>query len=119
MFARWLGIVFRALHLAAVIHLGAAMLAGVPAQWAATAVLVSGLALFALDSVRYPGHLGEVAGLSVVLKLVLVAAMVMVEPLRPPLFWTIIIWSVLFAHAPGSLRHRRLFGATPASAPER
>lgn len=106
-FARWLGIVLRGVHLSSVIYLGAGLLGGHPSGIAVVAVLGSGLTLFALDTWVQPAHLFEVSGASVVLKLLLVAAMGLSESLRLPLFWLIVFWSVLFSHAPATLRHRR------------
>lgn len=106
--ARWLGIVLRGVHLTSVIFLGAALLANGTTATPVVAVLVSGVALFALDTWSYPRHLFEVAGASVVLKLVLIAGMAIDPTWQLPLFWVIVFWSVLFSHAPASLRHRRL-----------
>jgi len=109
--ARWLGIVLRALHLASVILLGAALMAEHQTATPIDAVMISGIALFALDTWSYPGHLFEVAGVSVVLKLILIAAMAIDPAWQLPLFWVVVVWSVLFSHAPASLRHHRLRGS--------
>lgn len=108
---RWLSVALRAAHLLCVVWLGAAV-HGAPldARTIAQLVLVTGVALFALDAYTYPHHLREVAGQSVLVKLVLVAGIVASETARLPLFWLVVFWSAVFSHAPGSLRHRRLFG---------
>ncbi len=105
---RWIGIVLRALHLACVILLGAALLNGTPAGLAVAAVMASGIALFALDLWVFPRHVFELSGLAVVVKLLMIAAMGLDEALRLPLFWLIVLWSGFFSHAPATLRHLRL-----------
>lgn len=105
---RWLGIALRAAHLVCVILLGAALLNGTPAGAAVAAVLATGFALFALDTVNYPKHLFELSGVAVLVKLGLVALMGVDEGLRVPLFWAVVVWSGVFSHAPASLRHLRL-----------
>ena len=107
---RWLSVVLRGLHLVAVIHLGASVVADLLAAAARSgglAVLFSGLALWALDIWQKPGHLREVAGLSMFLKLALVAGMILTPELHRPLFWLIVVWSAVFSHAPASFRNAR------------
>jgi hypothetical protein len=108
---RWLSVVLRAAHLLGVIWLGAAV-HGAPlaAQGIGIYVLVTGVALFVLDLFTYPQHLREVAGLAVFVKLALVVGIVAVEPARLPLFWTVVVWSAIFSHAPANFRHKRLIG---------
>lgn len=108
---RWLSVVLRGLHLVAVIHLGASVVAALPgaAESGGRAVLFSGLALWALDIWQKPGHLREVAGLSMFLKLALVAWMILAPELHRPLFWLIVVWSAVFSHAPASFRNARWF----------
>lgn len=106
-FTRWLGIVLRGVHLVTVIFLGAALLGGGTTTVAVAAVMLSGITLFALDCWVYPGHLFEIAGASVLIKLLLIAGMALETSTRVPLFWIVVFWSVLFSHAPASLRHRR------------
>lgn len=110
-FRRWFNVVLRGLHLVAVILLGAALLgAPVAAGSAATAVALSGLLMFGLDTWNKPGHLGEVSGLAVLAKLVLVGWMAIDQTRRPLLFWLVVFGSALAAHAPAAFRHRRLIG---------
>lgn len=104
---RWLGIFLRAAHLVCVIVLGAGLIHGNASGLAVSAVLVSGLALFALDTWHYPGHLLELSGVAVVVKLFLIALMAVDANWRLALFWIIVVWSGIFSHAPASLRHQR------------
>lgn len=98
----------RGLHQVAVVVLGAAVLgAPVAAGPSAIAVLATGLILFAMDLSTKPGLLGERAGMAVLLKLALVAWMALDASARPWLFWLVVAWSTVFAHAPASFRHGR------------
>lgn len=110
---RWLSVALRAAHLLAVVWLGAAV-HGAPLDTPSIGllVLITGVALFGLDLYSYPHHLREIAGQSVLVKLALVAAIVVVEPARLPLFWLVVLWSAIFSHAPGSVRHLKGFGAS-------
>lgn len=107
---RWLSIMLRALHLVGVVLLGAALLGAGDREAAGTLVLASGLLLFALDLWSQPDHLGELAGLFVVLKLLLVAGLLVFPGAAVPLFWSLVVASALVSHAPGSFRHIRPFG---------
>ena len=108
---RWLDVVLRAVHLIAVVALGAAVLhperVPMPEHAGATVVL-SGVLMTLLDWWHKPGHLVEGAGLSLVAKLVLVVAMIVVPAWREALFWTIVAWSAVFSHAPARFRNARL-----------
>jgi hypothetical protein len=111
---RWLSVALRATHLMCVVALGAAVhgaqFSGVDARTLGLLVFGTGIALLGLDLYTYPHHLHEVAGQSVLVKLLLVAGIALSETARLPLFWLVVFWSAIFSHAPGSLRHRRLFG---------
>lgn len=112
--ARWLSVVLRGVHLAAVIALGADVLTAAAhpyAPHAGAVVLASGVAIWLLDLWQHPGHLVEGAGLSLFAKLLLVAWMLAQPALREPLFWIIVIWSAVFSHAPASFRNARPFSA--------
>jgi hypothetical protein len=106
---RWVIVVLRALHLVAVIALGALLL-GAPgvAGWSAgsiaAAVLGSGLAMLALDLLSQRQHLRTVAGLTALLKLVLVAVLALAPALW--LFWVLVVVSAVVSHAPATFRHR-------------
>jgi len=109
---RWLIVVLRALHLAAVIALGALLL-GAPAApgWShgtvSGLVVATGLAMLALDVIADRRHLRTVAGLTVVAKLLLVAGLGLAP--APWLFWALVALSAVVSHAPASFRHAELF----------
>ena len=108
---RWLSVFLRGAHLVAVIQFSAIVLHAVPdAQFphAGIAVLVSGILVWLLDLWYRPSHLLEGAGLSMLLKLALLAGMIAAPSLRVPLFWIIVGWSAVFSHAPASFRNARL-----------
>ena len=106
---RWVIVALRALHLVAVIALGALLL-GAPGApgWSAgsiaAAVLGSGLAMLALDLLSQRQHLRTVAGLTALLKLVLVAVLALAPALW--LFWVLVVVSAVVSHAPATFRHR-------------
>ena len=106
---RWLNLSQRTVHLAGIVLLGAALVGAGEVRTAAWLTLISGLAMFAGDVWANPAHLREVAGFGVLAKLALVALMVAHPPLALPVFWAILVLSTLLSHAPGALRHRRLF----------
>ncbi len=103
---RWLNVFVRSVHLAAVIGLGAALL-GAPLSplRSSLSVLVSGMTLLALDLWGKPRLLLEWSGAALVLKLLAVAGLVLFAEFRPFLFWVVVVWSAVFAHAPASFRH--------------
>jgi hypothetical protein len=106
---RWLNLSLRTVHLAGIVLLGAALLGAGEAGTAAWLTLISGLAMFAGDAWANPAHLREVAGFGVLAKLALVSLMVAHPASALPVFWAILVLSTLLSHAPGALRHRRLF----------
>jgi len=108
---RWLSVFLRGAHLIAVIQFSAIVLHAVPdaqSPIAGIAVLASGILVWLLDLWHRPSHLVEGAGLSMLLKLVLLAGMIAAPSLRVPLFWIIVGWSAVFSHAPSSFRSARL-----------
>lgn len=106
---RWLVVVLRAAHLAGVVGVGAGLLAGAGAAAGFVLLMVvSGVAMAALDAWSNPVWLRELAGLSLLVKFALLGWFVADEARRPLLFWLILVFSVIFAHAPASFRHRRL-----------
>lgn len=107
---RWLSIGLRSLHLVGVVLLGAAMLGSGDREAAGTLVMVSGLLSYALDLWSQPGHFGELAGVFIVVKLLLVGAMLAFPAFALPLFWGLVVASSLVSHAPGHFRHIRVFG---------
>ena len=107
---RWLSVLLRGAHLIAVIAFGAVLLQASPAplpEHAGSSVLVTGILIWLLDLWHRPAHLIEGAGLSMLLKLVLVGWMIVSPGLREPLFWSIVGWSAVFSHAPSSFRNAR------------
>jgi hypothetical protein len=110
-FLRWLGVVLRGLHLITVVALGAAVL-GAPMDVHAQSlgVLASGSAMMALDLWVKPHLLKEWSGAALIIKLGVVAWMAADAALRQPLFWALVLWSAVFAHAPASFRHALWWG---------
>ena len=106
---RWLNLSLRTVHLAGIVLLGAALVGAGEVRTAAWLTLISGLAMFAGDAWANPAHLREVAGLGVLAKLALVALVVAHPASALPVFWAILVLSTVLSHAPGALRHRRLF----------
>jgi hypothetical protein len=103
---RWLSVVLRTAHVVAVIGLGAAVLgAPLSGHQQALGVFGSGLATMALDLWVRPRLFREWSGVALVVKLVAVAWMAFDSTRLVPLFWGVVVWSVLFAHAPASFRH--------------
>ena len=105
---RWLINLLRAAHLVGVTGVGAGVLAAWPfAQWQPFAMLLlaSGLLILLVDWWSNPRHLLQVNGVSALVKLALMAWFVAQPATRDWLFWSILVFSVLIAHAPGRLRH--------------
>jgi hypothetical protein len=110
-FWRWFGIGARAAHMAAVVMLGATVLGAAPrVSMAALGVLLlaSGVALLALEMWKTPHHLRQFAGAGMVAKLLVVFGMLLAPAYGEVGFWLLVLWSVVFAHAPASFRHRRI-----------
>lgn len=108
---RWLSIALRSLHLVGVVLAAATIIGNGPYEpIAGVLMLASGLGLFGMELWRKPGHLGELAGAFVVLKLLLVLAMVLMPNFAVALFWLLLISSSVISHAPYSFRHIRPFG---------
>jgi len=96
----------RSLHVVTVIGLGAAVMgAPLSLHGQSIGVLVTGIAMFALDLKTKPRMLLELSGAALVIKLGVIALMALNSELRLPLFWGLVVWSVIFAHAPASFRH--------------
>lgn len=105
---RWLVNLLRAAHLVGVVGIGAGVLAELPeARWFGFGLtaLVSGLAILVLDAWSRPTYLRENVGLAMACKLVLLGVLLAWPAQRLALFWLVLVLSVLFAHAPASLRH--------------
>jgi hypothetical protein len=108
---RWLAIVLRSIHLVGVVLMGAAIIGNGAYQTLGGALMLSsGLGLFGIELWRKPRHVGDLAGIFVVLKLLLVLAMVLLPNYALALFWLLLIASSMISHAPYSFRHIRPFG---------
>lgn len=110
---RWLIVFLRAVHIAAVVALSGAILAGTaPAApdistWMASMVLASGFAMLLLDALSDPHYLRTVAGAFIVGKFLLVVWLVLAPSAW--LLWALIILSAIVSHAPASFRHAELY----------
>ena len=102
-------VVLRTLHLVCVVVLGASLLgAPVALAPAAGAALGSGLALFAMELFARRLHAFDLAGLSVLLKLTVVAALAAWPGAAAhalPAFWALVVVSSISSHAPKPVRH--------------
>jgi ABC-type dipeptide/oligopeptide/nickel transport system permease subunit len=110
---RWQRLIvgLRAAHLVGLVGLGASLLAGVPLAAEMPFVLttlVSGLIMVVIDVWTIPGHLREVAGGAILVKLGLLLWMVFDPSRQVALFWIVLVFSAIIAHAPARLRHRRM-----------
>ncbi len=108
---RWFGIALRALHLIAVVLLGAALLGApprLPAPLVGGVLLATGALLFALEQWKTREHVFQLAGAGQIAKLAFVAWMTLDASRATTLFWLVIVWSAVFAHAPASFRHTHL-----------
>lgn len=107
---RWLVVALRAGHIAGVVGVGSGLLAGgLPAAEQFVLLLVlSGIGMAALDAWSNPNWLMEYAGLSLLAKFVLLGWFLVDAAARPALFWVILVFSVVFAHAPARFRHCRI-----------
>jgi hypothetical protein len=114
---RWASVALRTLHLCTVIGLGAALL-GAPLAMprVALGVAVTGIATMGLDLWVRPWLFSEWSGLSLLMKLAAVTWLA-VDPRHASIvFWFVVAWSTVFAHAPASFRHARWrAGDTPRS----
>ena len=100
----------RALHLVALAGFAAAVLAAGPHGWRWAIVLLgSGAVMMALDAWSEPGYLRQVQGVAMLVKLLLVTAMIAWQEMQQALFWLLIVYSAMLSHAPGRLRHHRLY----------
>jgi hypothetical protein len=119
---RWLGITFRAVHLGAVVLLGTALLGAaprVPGAIVGGVLLATGIGLLALEVWKTPGLLSQFAGAGTILKLAFVLWMLLDAAHAEVAFWLVVLWSVVFAHAPASFRHRRVAALLQGPGPQR
>lgn len=106
---RWVNLALRAVHLVALVLLGAGLLGAGDISTGAMLTFASGLAMFAIDTWANPAHLREVAGFGVLVKLLLVGLMALQPAWGLAIFWVVLGLSTLLSHAPGTFRHRKLF----------
>jgi uncharacterized membrane protein HdeD (DUF308 family) len=76
-----------------------------PMSIVGAALLISGVLLFALELWKSRDHWRQVAGLAALAKLCLIVWMLADRGRALPLYWVLLLWSVVFSHAPASLRH--------------
>jgi hypothetical protein len=109
---RWLIVLLRAALLVGLVGTGAILIAGLPfaGQTPFVTLLVSGLAMMAIDLWVAPARFSEVAGLAILLKLALLLCLAYATSARMLIFWGVLVFSAIIAHAPASVRHRRIFG---------
>lgn len=105
---RWLNVVLRTIHLAGIVVLGGGLLGAGHVGLGAAITFLSGLGMFAIDTWANPGHLREVAGFGMIIKLGLVGLMAIQPHVALPVFWLLLVLSTLLSHAPGAFRHRSL-----------
>jgi hypothetical protein len=113
---RWIAVVLRSLHLAGVVCVGAALVAGAAVSHSAGALmLASGLVMAGMDLRAGRLALGELAGAFVLLKLLLVAWMVFDPRQALWLFWLLLVTSSVASHAPKGFRHWSIRGRNRAN----
>jgi hypothetical protein len=109
MFERWIALLLRAGHLMAVVWLGAGLMGSAAvAPLAGWTVLGTGLVMLAMDLVAARVRLHELAGAVIVFKLLAVALALSQPAWALPIFWCLMLLSVLSSHAPKAWRHRPL-----------
>lgn len=102
----------RVAHLVGVVGSGAVLLGAQPLAGSEAYALVlvgSGLGILLLDRWTNPDHLRQVSGLGILLKIALLSATVLLAGLIEPVFWAVLVGSVLLTHAPRRVRHRLIF----------
>lgn len=102
----------RVIHVAGVVGVGAAVLAGRQVLQAGvflTFLVASGAVIALLDRWSNRVYFRQVSGLAVLLKAALLGALLAAAAFDATLFWIFLAGSVVLAHAPGRIRHRRLF----------
>lgn len=102
--------ILRVFHIAGLAGVSSVVLAGNSgAESWGTLMVVSGLGIVTLDAWANPDYFRQAKGLGTLLKVGLVLLLVAWEEGRLPLFWFVLAFSVTLSHAPGSVRHRKLF----------
>ena len=105
---RWLGVFLRAFHLAAVLGIGISLYAPDFAyqQEVIVAAALTGVALLLIKFSSKRNMFKEWSGMSLAYKLGFITGMIVFPIATEWLFWIVIMWSVIFAHAPRTFRHR-------------
>lgn len=100
----------RVVHIVGLAGVSAVVLAGATGarSWGVL-MLISGVGIVGLDAWANPCYFRQAKGAGTLLKVALVLLLVVWEAGRLPLFWFVLAYSVALSHAPGWLRHRRLF----------
>ena len=109
---RWVSIGLRTLHLLGVAGLGGSILCGPSATaWTPSLALivVSGLAMFALEIWASGVYLIQVRGQAMVAKLLLLAVVLLVPVTDVAVVVITILLSGVVSHAPASVRHYSLY----------
>ncbi|MCU0919506.1 MAG: hypothetical protein MUF08_07660 [Burkholderiaceae bacterium] len=103
---RWLSVALRTAHLAGVVWVGAAVVAGQAVDPRATVLLAgSGIALLLTDLRAGRIALGEMAGALVLVKVALLVWMVLDPRQAGWIFWSLLVASAVSSHAPKGWRH--------------
>lgn len=105
---RWARISLRTLHLIGVAGLGGGFLYGAePAMWMPYLWLtvVTGVIMVVIELWTTGLWLIQLRGLSVVIKLALIAWMLRADHIELPLFMAVIVISGVISHAPGAVRY--------------
>lgn len=96
-------------HVAGVVGVGAAVLRGEAPTGAFPILLAAcGLGIATLDRWSNRAYLKQVSGLAVLLKIALVLALAAFAAFGAVAFWSLLVFSVAIAHAPGRVRHRKV-----------
>lgn len=106
---RWINVILRTLHIGGLVLFGSALLGNGSIALSGTILLSSGIVMFAIDTWSKPGHVREIAGFGILIKLTLIGLATATPALALPAFWCILAFSTILAHAPRHVRHRRLF----------
>ena len=106
---RWLSVLLRAVHLAFVLALGIVLHSPESLTYQYEIIVATGLSGVALLAMEMSNKLffAELAGLSMMAKLCMIASMAIWMDQALVLYWLIILWSAFFAHAPRTFRHKR------------
>ncbi len=101
----------RVAHMVGVVGSGAVLLGAKPlvgSEIYALVLVCSGMGIVLLDYWANPDYLRQISGLGIVCKVLLLATTIMLAGLVEPVFWAVLVGSVLLSHAPRWLRHRQV-----------